>query len=349
MPGETIVERRPFPTQTDPSPRDLPAGVPSPQAPQAGHSYYDVSMLKPPVWEKDIAVYFFLGGLSAGAYLLSRTAERFGGGRYRDVTRAGAFVSFLAMAPCAPLLIADLGDPKRFLNMLRVFKPRSPMNLGAWTLTAYSGAAALAVLREWLRGDRTPEERSLAANVADGVVTLVLDAAGVPLALLLSTYTGVLLSATSTPVWSKNPWLGAMFMSSAVGTGAAATDLALEGWSAWRGAPRDEAAHEALQRVDSAAHAAELATLMGFRAAAGERAKPLTQGEMARPFWGATAGLLASEVLKLLPLRGAARRWADVAGAALGLAGGFALRYAMTMAGPPSANDPEAARQAGAK
>ena len=32
--------------------------------------------------------------------------------------------------PAPALLIADLGRPARFLNMLRIFKPRSPMNIG---------------------------------------------------------------------------------------------------------------------------------------------------------------------------------------------------------------------------
>ena len=75
MPGETTIER-PLVLPTVTLAADLPAEIPSPQAPQAEHSYYDVSMLKPPVWESDIALYFFLGGLSAGAYLLSRAAER---------------------------------------------------------------------------------------------------------------------------------------------------------------------------------------------------------------------------------------------------------------------------------
>ncbi len=346
MPGETTLERRPILTGQDPSPRDLPAAVPSPNAPQAGPAYYDLSMLKAPVWGSDVALYFFFGGLSAGAYLLSRSAERFGGERYRRLTQAGAVVAALAAAPCAPLLIADLGDPKRFLNMLRVFKPRSPMNLGAWTLTAYSGAATMAVFREWLRGDRTPEERSAAANVLDGVLVTVMDAAGAPLALLLAGYTGVLLSATSTPVWSKNPWLGALFTASAVNTGAAAVSLALDAWTAVAGGDGDDAAHEALSRIDTAAHAAEALTLMGFHAAAGSLAAPLTVGKAALPFWGGAAAMTAAELLKLLPLRGRGRRWADAAASVCGLAGGLALRWALVSAGPASANDPEAARRA---
>ena len=55
--------------------------------------YYDVPLLKPPVWKWEIPAYFFLGGLSAGAHLLARVAERFGKGRHRSVTTAGSMVA----------------------------------------------------------------------------------------------------------------------------------------------------------------------------------------------------------------------------------------------------------------
>ena len=42
-------------------------------------------------------------------------------------------------------VIADLGRPTRFLNMLRVFKLQSPMSLGAWILVAFSGCAFLSL------------------------------------------------------------------------------------------------------------------------------------------------------------------------------------------------------------
>src|SRR5438094_607000 len=45
-----------------------------------------------------------------------------------------------------PLLIADLGRPARFLNMLRVFKPQSPMSVGAWTVAAFGAFTTGAVL-----------------------------------------------------------------------------------------------------------------------------------------------------------------------------------------------------------
>ena len=90
------------------------------------------------MWTPEVGVYFFLGGLSSSAFSLARMADRFGRGQYRELTKGGTLIAALAALPCAPLLIVDLGDPKRFHHMLRVWKPSSPMNLGSWTLTAYT-------------------------------------------------------------------------------------------------------------------------------------------------------------------------------------------------------------------
>jgi Ni/Fe-hydrogenase subunit HybB-like protein len=345
MPGETLLDRWPTETVRIPAARDRHAVVPGPQAPEEEHSYYDVSMLKPPVWSWEVAAYFFFGGVSAGAYVLARAAHRFGGRRYRPVVRAGTAVAALAAMPCAPLLIADLGDPKRFHHMLRVWKPQSPMNLGAWTLTAYSGVVTAAVLREWLRGDGAEVKRTALSRLSDGVLLAVTDAAGVPLALLLAGYTGVLLSGTSTPLWSKSIWLGPMFSASALATGAEAVRLAL-GLKAVAGGADAERCDASLKKVDTLAHVAEGLTLAGFHAAASPFAEPLVAGKAALPFWGALSGLIVGELLSHLPLRGRARRRAGPLSAAVGLAAGWAMRWAIVHAGPPSANDPHAARLA---
>lgn len=341
MPGDTTLGRRPIRPDSHLPPREVPAASPSPQTRREEHSYYDVSMLKPPVWGWEIATYFFLGGVSAGAYLLARVADRFGGRRYRPVVRAGTAVAALAAVPCAPLLIADLGDPKRFHHMLRVWKPQSPMNLGAWTLTAYSGAVATAVLREWLRGDRTGAERDAASRVLGGILISVTDAAGIPLALLLAGYTGVLLSGTSTPLWSENIWLGPMFSASAVNTGTDAIRLVL----GLRGGDGLGAAEESLRKIGSFGRVAELIALSGFKAAAGALTQPLTSGKLGLPFWLASAGLLGGALLDHLPVRGRTRRCAGLVSSALGLAAGFGLRWSLVHAGRPSAQDPRAARQ----
>jgi formate-dependent nitrite reductase membrane component NrfD len=313
------------------------ATIPPPGAAPAP-SYYDIPLLKKPVWSWEIGAYFFLGGLSAGSYLLARLAERAGGARYRALTRAGTAVALAALAPCPPLLIADLGDSKRFHHMLRVFKPRSPMNLGSWVLTGYSGILFLTALREWRRWrSRQRPRRGVGA-----VLFAAVDAVGLPLALLFSGYTGVLLSGTATPVWTKNPWLGPLFTATAVANGAAATSLAL--LARRPGAERPEL--EALEKVEAVAHVAEGVTLAGYLATAGELARPVTHGKLAPYFWGAAAAAVAGEVVRRLPVRGAARRWCRLAAAVVGVAGGLCLKWALQQAGPVSAADPEADRRA---
>ena len=191
-------------------------------------AYYDISPLQSPVWENDIGVYFFLGGLSSSAFSIARLADRFGCGKLRPATQWGTLIAAAAALPCAPLLIKDLGDRSRFHHMLRIWKPKSPMNLGSWTLTAYTLIGGIAALRELLRTLRHDAPLAGAAQVADETAGALTDAVGVPLGLLLAGYTGILLSTTSTPLWSRNSWIGALFSASAVGSGASAVKLALE-------------------------------------------------------------------------------------------------------------------------
>jgi formate-dependent nitrite reductase membrane component NrfD len=319
-------------------------------------TYYDVPMLKPPVWKWEIATYFFLGGLSAGAFLLARLAERFGGRKYRDVTRAGTLVAAASFAPCPALLIKDLGDPKRFHYMLRVFKPGSPMNFGAWVLTAYGAFLSAAAFREWYRGVGGEPEGPL-ARAADSAIGVVSDGAGVPTAILLAGYTGVLLSTSNTPLWARNPWIGPLFGASAVSTGAAATRLLLEAKRPIEsgdiedveGTPCERSAEHPLERIEVSSKLAEAATLAGYLASAGILAAPLTKGEYAPHLWGGVvgAGLVASTVAEGVAKRyKKASPYLKLAGAALTLAGGFALRWAMVHAGHASAKDSKANREA---
>jgi formate-dependent nitrite reductase membrane component NrfD len=309
-------------------------------------SYYDISMLQKPVWTPEVGIYFFLGGLSSGAYTLARLGERLGGPQYRNLTRTGTAVALATALPCAPLLIKDLGDPKRFHHMLRVFKPHSPMNLGSWVLSAYTAVIALASGREYVRARQQDKPLNGAAKAADTAIAAVSDV-GVPLGLLLAGYTGVLLSTTSVPIWGRNPWLGALFSAGAVSSGASAVHMALAGTAEGTEGP----AGNALKKVETAAHLAEAATLVGYIASAGEFAKPLTHGPEAKRFWGGAVitGLAAPTLLGVLPLPPPARKWLGLVASLTALFGVFALRMTIVEAGRPSADDPEAARRASRK
>ncbi|MEA2190926.1 MAG: hypothetical protein QOI73_1047, partial [Solirubrobacteraceae bacterium] len=105
-------------------------------------SYYGRPIINAPVWEaRDIAGYLFLGGLAGASSLLGAGAHATGRPALARTAKAGAAaaigLSFVA-------LIHDLGRPQRFVNMLRVVKPSSPMNIGTWLLSAYGPAAAVA-------------------------------------------------------------------------------------------------------------------------------------------------------------------------------------------------------------
>lgn len=145
-------------------------------------TYYDLPLLKAPVWTWEIPLYFFVGGAAGTAAVLGFVAHVAGGNEalVKDARRIAAIGACLS----GPLLISDLGRPERFLNMLRIFKPQSPMSVGAWTLAIFGGAAT---------GSLLPGFAGHTAAVA---------AAGTGAG--MATYTGVLLGATVIPVWNTH-------------------------------------------------------------------------------------------------------------------------------------------------
>lgn len=146
----------------------------------AAAGYFGRALLKQPVWTWEIPIYFFAGGAAGAAALIALVAGLTGAadvaGRARLIAAAGGLASI-------PLLVSDLGRPGRFLHMLRVFKLRSPMSVGAWTLAGFGPASMAAVFR-----------------VGGFATDLVAAASG----LLLATYTGVLIGVTAIPVWSRH-------------------------------------------------------------------------------------------------------------------------------------------------
>jgi formate-dependent nitrite reductase membrane component NrfD len=157
--------------------------------------YYGVPLLKPPVWTWEVPAYFFVGG-AAGAAAVIAAAARLSGGR-DNLVRDARWIAAVGGAIAPPLLIADLGRPQRFLNMLRVFKRRSAMSVGAWTLVAFSNAAAASAGADLL-------ERATNGRVSVRVIGNAAEAVAATTGLVLSTYTGVLIGATAIPAWSAN-------------------------------------------------------------------------------------------------------------------------------------------------
>jgi hypothetical protein len=168
-------------------------------------TYYDVRLLKGPVWTWEVPLYFFIGGAAGGAAIIGSVAHWSGGDP--DLVRDAQWIAAGGGPLSAALLTADLGRPERFINMLRVFKPQSAMSVGSWTLTAFSGTTTLALV-------------PAVSGIAGGASAL--------LGTAMVTYTGVLLGATAIPVWNENVRLLPLHFA-ASGIGSAAALLTLRG------------------------------------------------------------------------------------------------------------------------
>lgn len=242
-------------------------------------------------WGLWVILYFFLAGATGGAYLISVLFY----GKDQGLVRRSALWAFFGVAVGAALLVLDLGQPLRFLNLLlNGFYPASVMWLGSWFLALAGAGLAWVYLKPTSRG------------VQQGVAVLV--------ALVVS-YTAVLLMATAKPFWNASPLLPWLFLASAITAGGALLQLS-----------RHE---ERLNRLVLGAALTEgvvlvLHLLWAYPAAA-SAVLALLAGPLAWAFWGFVV------VGWGLPLFVEKRSVALAA--LLTLFGSFLLRYFVVMAG----------------
>ena len=274
-------------------------------------SYYGRPIVKEPVWQPEIPFYFFTGGIAGASSVLHGIARVAG---HERLATTSLYIGAAADAVSPVLLISDLGRPERFLNMLRVFKVTSPMSVGSWVLFVSGGASNTAAALELL-GILRPLKWA---------AELVSFAVGPPLA----TYTGTLLADTAIPVWHEArrelPWL---FGASATASAGAAATLFLPAGEA--GPARRAAIAGAVAELGWT-HA--MRRRLGFVGEVYDRGDAGRLGRVSKACTAAGAGLLA--------WKGRQSRAASVAGSALVLAGGLALRWSVFRAGFQSARDP---------
>jgi hypothetical protein len=271
-------------------------------------SYYGQPVLKAPVWTPEIPAYLFAGGLagaSAGLAYLSGDGP---------LARRAWGVALAGVAVSPALLVSDLGVPRRFLHMLRMFKVTSPMSVGSWILSGAGLTTSISALHAFT---------GLAPRAA-----AVSRPAAALLGLPLSTYTGALLAQTAVPVWHEaRHALPFVFASgAALSAGAAATVLT----------PPEHAA--AARRLTAIGAVGELGAVLAMEQRLGPVGEPYSKGRagaykrLANVLIG--AGALAVSTL------GAGSRPAAIAGGAAVLAGAVAERWSVFRAGFQSAADP---------
>lgn len=275
-------------------------------------SYYGRPVVKEATWAAvDIAGYLFLGGLAGASSALAAAAELTGRpGLARPLKLGAAGAIYMSLAA----LVHDLGRPERFLNMLRVFKPTSPMSVGVWILSAYAPAATAAALGE-LSEPLRPLGRAGTAGAA-------------LLGPAVASYTAVLISNTATPAWHEaRREMPFVFVGSAA---SAAAGLGL------LTAPTGESSP-----------ARRLAVIGAVTEIAAVRLLERRVGIVAETYHRGRAGMLmrAAETLTVAGVVGAlgsarrSRRAGALSGAAL-LAASACARFGIFEAGLRSARDP---------
>ena len=318
-----------------------------------GTSYYNRPMIKKPTWKWYIPLYFFIGGLAGGVGLIGGLADLLGGRRHRATVRRARYIAVVGALISPLLLIVDLGRPKRFHHMLRVFKISSPLSVGTWILLAFGLTSGALAARQAAEDNFILRRESWLGRLAQLLPGKPLSLAQALLGMGLGGYTGILLAATAIPLWAAaGLLLGPLFLATAIASGAAALAL----WAAFAGLRRntsddaeedEDEARADVELVATVSTAAQLSLEIAREAMTPHAiGKPLRRGTWATIYRvGAIGGGMLTPLALRLPaqLRGRPVGQAIAATAAtLTLAGAVAERFAIVEAGKQSADDPQA-------
>lgn len=153
-----------------------------------------------------IAIYFFLSGLGAGAFLIAAVSRIFGGGRYARLEKTASIAAPILILPGMACLVLDLGKPFRMMNLFLYFNPSSVASWGAWIISIF---VAISVLYAFLHIIGKAEKATPLAY------------AGFLFALAVGLYSGVLLyQMRGYELW-HSALVPVIFLASAIASGLA--------------------------------------------------------------------------------------------------------------------------------
>lgn len=174
-------------------------------------------------WNIPLWFDIWLAGMAGGAYLVAFLADRYSGGAHKNLFRLAVYTGVPLAIIGVLLLVIDLGTPIWFWHLFTGFLPVAVMSMGTWTLVAFLIIAFIMMILWVIEGDAT---RSAGAY-SSGIPGMAQRASGLLgwinliFAVLLITYPGALLAATSQPIWSNTLLVPALFVASAAATGVA--------------------------------------------------------------------------------------------------------------------------------
>lgn len=288
-------------------------------------------------WGIPVAIYLFTAGMGAAAFFIAVMADFAGAKKYASVRLVGAFIAPWPVILGVLFLIVDLGNPQRFWEMLLkrgeglslappylMFNPSSIMSVGTWLLTIFVIISFIYLVVVIISGYLP----------WGGILTKSVGAIGLPFAVLLAVYTGVLLSATTNELWN-NPVLPILFVVSATDTGLAGIIFILALLKMFKLRSEEDTVVHDLEKIDGIIIGLLLVTIalfivLGINAAPMKAMIGMKFGIL---FWVGIVGLGLIVPLIIETKKAVKSAHTSLIVSVLILLGGFFLRYVILLAG----------------
>lgn len=294
-------------------------------------------------WSWQPALYLFLGGMGAGAFIMAAVLYLIDSAKHRLVVCISMYAAFVSLAVGLLLLLAELITPMRGLMMWQSFSHfTSWMTYGAWgaflAMIVFIVSALLATRSvgnwlhdkwKWYTADNAAKLRRVLAYV------------GIVLAAFVAFYTGMLLMAGGgVPLWNTL-LLPLLFTVSAFDTGVALVEviavlMAKKDPLAPKAAKLMERIVVILVVVELVVLAAFLGSMFAGGSTGAESAGMLVSGGLAMPFWImiVAIGLILPLIMAVVGMMSKKDTKPMMAVGAVGaLIGGCELRFLILAAG----------------
>ena len=294
------------------------------------------------IWTWEVAMYLFMGGLTAGIMILAAMMTVRNKGQVAPyATTRLALLAPIVLSLGMTTLFLDLEHKLFVYRFYTSFQITSPMSWGAWILIVVYPISILQLLSTVRSGysslASTIDKLTIGRLIVDWCerYRMEIALAVIPFAVALGIYTGILLSAFSArPFWNSGV-LGLLFLVSGMSTAAALVILLA----------RQSSEKHLFTRIDLGIILAEIAlvalTLISLASGSGQHIEALQSvmgGSYTFSFWVLFVGigLLIPMLLEILEISGINKSLAMLA-PVLVLVGGYALRQVVMDAGQESA------------
>lgn len=295
-------------------------------------------------WGWQPALYLFLGGMGAGAFIMAAVLYLIDPQKHRKIVCVSMWAALASLAVGLLLLLSELINPARGMMMWQSFSHfTSWMTWGAWgaflamIVFLVSALLAMRAVGNWLNAKWKWYTADNSLKLRRGLAW-----AGIVLGAFVAVYTGMLLmSANGVPLWDTL-LLPLLFTVSAFDTGVALVEVVAVCLSKRDPlAPKAATLMEKIVIVLVAVELVVLAVFLGSMFAGGatgaQSATLLVSGGLAVPFWVliVAVGLLLPLAMAIAGKLGKAKdsRPLMAVGAAGALIGGCELRFLILAAG----------------